>query len=192
MWDNCILFIQIIQETECKTDNLLNILMNSPLNMPLEIPVPSSWWSCRYQVTMLLAILSTERHYRGKTNLKAYQNLTGFGPWSTKGFNTAYATFTCLPYVLETVGCTEMFCFPLGCPSFQVKALAVAAWLSDPVSSDFIQQAENLDQKTISAERLPGAELWKRGTNTCYSWCGANYSETWSQLRQNLSNQKGH
>lgn len=59
-----------------------------------------------------------------------------------------------------------------------MKALAVAAWLSDPVSSDFIQQAENLDQKTISAERLPGAELWKRGTNTCYSWCGANYSET--------------
>jgi len=52
-----------------------------------------------------------------------------------------------------------MFCFPLGYASFKVKALAVAAQLSGPVSSDIIQQGENLGQKTTEVEHFSGAEL---------------------------------
>nr|XP_009936301.1 PREDICTED: probable G-protein coupled receptor 88 [Opisthocomus hoazin] len=46
-----------------------------------------------------------------------------------------------------------------GYASFKVKALAVAAQLSGPVSSDIIQQGENLGQKTTEVEHFSGAEL---------------------------------
>lgn len=132
--------------------------------MVLQIPSHVAAWCLEYRKTLHRCLISRSW---------AYQKLSGFGPQSRRGFNTAYVTFWCLTYLLVTGLHRNVLCFLLGYSNFQLKALALAAWSSltqSVVFGFFFYQLENFFQKNRWSICLE-LNYWERGTTVCSSCC---------------------